>query len=77
MFDTNFIKNLTNDCATAISNSIGIPSINLEKHIQTILKSKLNKLDIVSREEFDIQSKVLLKTRLKLEELSNKLNSLS
>ena len=35
----------------------------------------LTKLNLVSREEFDVQREVLLKTRLKIEELEKKLNN--
>lgn len=41
-----------------------------------MLQSQLNKLDLVSREEFDVQTKVLLRTREKLTALEAKLAQL-
>lgn len=38
-----------------------------EGKIKQILQSQLSKLDLVTREEFDIQSQVLIRTREKLD----------
>ncbi len=38
----------------------------LEKNFRALLQSQLTDMNIVSREEFDIQSQVLAKTRQKL-----------
>ena len=50
--------------------------LDLEKHFHEFIKSALNKLNLVTREEFDVQSRVLAKTRAKLEELEKKIESL-
>ncbi|MCC4266107.1 ubiquinone biosynthesis accessory factor UbiK [Oceanimonas baumannii] len=47
-----------------------------EKRIRTVLQSQLGKLDVVTREEFDVQTKVLLRTREKLNELESRLAQL-
>ena len=47
----------------------------LKTNIQILLEDYLTKLNLVSREEFDVQREVLLKTRLKIEELEKKLNN--
>ncbi|OIN07102.1 ubiquinone biosynthesis accessory factor UbiK [Oceanisphaera psychrotolerans] len=44
-----------------------------EKRIRTVLQAQLGKLDMVTREEFDVQTKVLLRTREKLNEMETKL----
>lgn len=41
-----------------------------------IVNKSLKKLDVVSREEFEIQKKILLKTRQKLEQIEAKLDKL-
>jgi BMFP domain-containing protein YqiC len=41
----------------------------LQKNIQQVLARQLNKLDVVSRDDFDAQQAVLLRTREKLEAL--------
>ena len=43
--------------------------IDAQKNIQDILARQLNKLNIVSRDEFDAQQAVLLRTREKLDAL--------
>ncbi|TDB55934.1 ubiquinone biosynthesis accessory factor UbiK [Photorhabdus luminescens] len=48
----------------------------VEKKLRTILQSQLGKLDLVNREEFDIQTQVLLRTREKLTAMEQRLNEL-
>lgn len=51
-------------------------SAEIEKKIQQVLQAQLNKLDLVNREEFEVQTKVLLRTREKLAALEARLNEL-
>ena len=48
----------------------------VEKKIRQVLQSQLTRLDLVSREEFDVQTQVLLRTREKLALLEQRLNDL-
>ncbi len=48
----------------------------VEKKIRQTLQAQLTKLDIISREEFDIQTQVLLRTREKLTLLEQRLEAL-
>lgn len=71
----------TQDKIGEISNKIrdmlkGSPVADLEKNINALLKGAFTKMELVSREEFDIQAEVLRNTRQKLEELEAKLASL-
>lgn len=45
--------------------------------VQQLVQSAINKLNLVTREEFEIQTQVLLKTRLKVEQLEKKLMELN
>ncbi|MCG7536947.1 accessory factor UbiK family protein [Pseudoalteromonas sp. OOF1S-7] len=47
-----------------------------ESKTKQAIQNKLSEMDFVSREEFDIQSKVLIKTREKLSELEAKVTEL-
>ncbi|WMN61329.1 ubiquinone biosynthesis accessory factor UbiK [Pseudoalteromonas xiamenensis] len=47
-----------------------------ESKTKQVLQNKLSEMDFVSREEFDIQSKVLIRTREKLMELEAKVAEL-
>lgn len=49
------------------------PFTDIEKNVKSIVLAVFSKLDLVTREEFDTQQKVLLATREKLEMLEHKL----
>ncbi|VUS88164.1 ubiquinone biosynthesis accessory factor UbiK [Klebsiella spallanzanii] len=48
----------------------------VEKKFRQVLQSQLTRLDLVSREEFDVQTQVLLRTREKLALLEQRLSDL-
>ena len=48
----------------------------MEKSIRTILHNAFDKLELVTREDFEVQSTVLQKTRIKLELLEKQLDEL-
>ena len=48
----------------------------IEQIIRQTLQSQLTRLDLVSREEFDVQTQVLLRTREKLALLEQRLTEL-
>lgn len=48
----------------------------IEKNFQQTIKNALSKMDLVTREEFDAQTKVLARTREKLEKLEEVLGKL-
>ena len=52
------------------------PAGDIEKNLRSVLTGFLARLDLVTREEFDIQSAVLRRTREKLEQLEAKLEQL-
>lgn len=48
------------------------PAADLEKNLRAMLAGMFARLDLVTREEFDIQREVLARTRVKLVELEKK-----
>lgn len=52
------------------------PARDLEKNARALLMSTFAKLDLVTREEFDVQCAVLAQTRAKLEELEARIAQL-
>ena len=48
----------------------------LERNFRAVLQSGLARLDLVTRQEFDVQSGVLLRTRERLEQLEQRLAAL-
>ena len=72
---------LNNEKLSEISNKIreivkDSPLPDIEKNIDALLKSMFTKMELVTREEFDIQTEVLKRTRQKLEELEKKLSEI-
>lgn len=66
MDKTNFFDDLQAKINQAIENS---PVKDIEKNVKAMLNQGFSKLDLVTREEFDIQMQVLTRTRAKLEAL--------
>ena len=52
------------------------PAADLEKNLKALMGSALERLDLVTREEFDVQRQVLLRTREKLALLEDKVRRL-
>ncbi|WP_298636301.1 accessory factor UbiK family protein [uncultured Umboniibacter sp.] len=59
---------------TEIFNSSAIDDT--EAHVKSLLQSQLRKMDVVSREEFDAQQAVLLRTRERLQQLERQFEAL-
>ena len=73
MIDRQKIQEISDKIREIIKNS---PIDDMENNINALLRSMFTKLDLINREEFDIQTEVLKKTRLKLEALEAKLKAL-
>lgn len=52
------------------------PAGDMEKNLRALLQGAFTKLELVSREEFDVQTDVLRHTREKLEQMEAKLAEL-
>lgn len=72
MFDTKAIDDIANRLAGAVPPGLNNLKEDLEKNIHAIIQSVLGKLDLVTREEFEVQKMVLAKTRSKLEDLEKR-----
>ncbi len=66
MQKANFFDDFQTKINEALENS---PAKDIEKNVKAMLTQGFAKLDLVTREEFDIQAQVLAKTREKLEAL--------
>ena len=65
------IQNLSNKIRHIVKDS---PISDIEDNINALLKSTFTKMDLITREEFDVQTGVLKKTREKLEKLEEQLS---
>lgn len=72
MINTKQITELVEAVATVIPEQLGRLPENAQKNLNATLASVFKKMELVTREEFDIQTQVLAKTRLKLEALEKR-----
>jgi hypothetical protein len=64
------------DITKILPDDINILKEDLEKNMRATLNATFSKMELVTREEFDIQASLLSRTRAKLEELQKKLSEL-
>ena len=76
MIDPKVLDDIASNLSDAIPQSVKNTGDEFAKQAKQILQSQLVKLDLVTREEFDAQTKVLQRTRLMLEELEKKISDL-
>ncbi|SFM15303.1 accessory factor UbiK family protein [Nitrosomonas communis] len=70
-------KNVLDEIGSKISEIIAqSPAKDIERNMRAMLTSMLSRLDVVTREEFDVQQEVLKRTRAKLTELEEKVAAL-
>jgi len=73
----NFNSQALDDLAARIGKAIeASPAKDIEKNVKALLQSGLLRLDLVTRQEFDTQTQVLLRTREKVERLEARLAEL-
>ncbi|MAC99728.1 MULTISPECIES: accessory factor UbiK family protein [Pseudomonadaceae] len=70
------IDTLSAQASRLLMNEGGLPGPEVEKHLKALLQSALSKLDVVSRDEFDTQQAVLMRTRERLEALEKRVSEL-
>lgn len=70
MFGSTVLEEISSRISETIANS---PAKDVEKNIKAMLGSAFGKMDLVTRQEFDIQQQVLVKTRTKLADLEARL----
>lgn len=70
------IENLASQLAASVPEGLRTVRAELEANFRSVLRASLSKLDLVTREEFEVQQAVLARTREKLEALEQKLAQL-
>lgn len=73
MFDLKKLEELNQNFMQLLASS---PAADIERNSRAMLSSFFSKLDLITREEFDIQAAVLTRTREKLEALEKRLDTL-
>jgi hypothetical protein len=70
------IENLARKLAESVPEGLRTMREDLENNFRSVLRASLSKLDLVTREEFEVQEAVLARTREKLEALEERLQQL-
>lgn len=75
---TNFkgIDDLVNKLSSSVPEPLRHLQEDIEQNLKSGLESGLQKMNLVTREEFDVQAAVLLRTREKLETLETQVKQL-
>ncbi|REL33909.1 ubiquinone biosynthesis accessory factor UbiK [Thalassotalea euphylliae] len=69
MINAKKIEEIAKQVSDAIPPGVKSVANEIEERTKTVIQRKLSELDVVTREEFDVQTQVLIKTREKLSAL--------
>lgn len=76
MLKTDSIDDLVQQFTALLPQDLRLTRDELERNFKAALRASLARMDLVTREEFDVQRELLLRTRTLLEELEQKVESL-
>lgn len=75
MIDTNIFEDISKKLFDEIPDSLKTAEKDIQQKFKTIIQSAFDKLDLVTREEFEVQKRVLGKTRQKVEAIEKQLKN--
>lgn len=70
------IESILSEVSKALPEDFQYVKQDIENNLRATLNATFSKMELVTREEFDIQSALLQRTRTQLEELKTKLSEL-
>jgi len=76
MLDPKRLDDLTRRLADAMPPAAKALQADLDKNLRAAVQAALARLDLVTREEFDVQSKVLARSRAMIEQLEKQVATL-
>jgi len=76
MFSPDSRDELVKKLLSILPSSVLMVEKDIKQNIKAILQAAFDNMDLVTREEFDVQKKVLLRTRARLEALQIQVNAL-
>jgi len=76
MLDPKLFDDLARRLANALPTGVKELQEDAEKNLRAVLQASLSKLDLVTREEFEVQARVLARTREKLDKLEKTITAL-
>jgi BMFP domain-containing protein YqiC len=76
MFDPKHLENLAQKLYASLPSKLHHVEHDLQEQFKDILRSAFSRMDLVTREEFDVQIKVLARTREKVDLLERQIQTL-
>ena len=76
MFDPKRLEQIVKQIQDSMPKPVKDLGNDVEQKVREVIQAKLAQLDVVNREEFDVQTQVLMRTRQKLTEMEKRLAEL-
>ena len=76
MYSNGKIETLVKQIMAAVPADLRQAKADMEKNLKAIISAALSKMDLVTREEFDVQAELLARTRAALEKIQRHLAEL-
>lgn len=76
MIDAKIFDDISQRIAGQMPSGLQLLQDDLKKNVRAAVEASLTHLNLVTREEFDVQAKVLARTRAKLEDLEKQVAEL-
>lgn len=76
MINHKTLDDITQKISDMLPDSVGAMTDDLRNNIRAILEASLSKMNLVTREEFDVQSELLARTQERISELEKQLEAL-
>ena len=76
MIDFKLLEEFSRKLAAAVPPALGEWQADAEKNARAVMESVLRRMDLVTREEFDVQAALLVRTRERLEMLEARVREL-
>lgn len=73
MLNPKFFDEINAKISQAIADS---PAKDIEKNVRALMSAAFSKMDLVTRQEFDVQAELLARTRAKLDDLERRVAEL-
>lgn len=76
MFDPKFIDDLSQRLHASLPEGMRVLQQDLDRNLRAAVQAALGRLDLVTREEFEVQAKVLARTRAQVDALGRRVAEL-
>jgi len=76
MFDPKMLDEVAEKLSDVLPSSLKSVKNDVEENMKTVLQNAFSKMDLVTREEFDVQTAVLSRTRAKVDALEKQLSEI-